>query len=143
MKNIIEKVFNNFSNIENEINAINTESIEFNKARQALNTDLELINRWRVEILSNRQSIYVIGNFGTGKSTFHNFLLDLPKETTLFKESTKTETAVLQTLQHTLKEKARAELHIKDIKNFIKIEFNTIYKEISVATDWIFYMFFA
>jgi hypothetical protein len=89
-----------------------------------INGDLKLLKLWRQEIESDKQSIFVIGKTSTGKSAFHNFLLDVNDEKEfLFKTSTGIQTGVIQTLQHCYqKEKANAEIKILNNDEFKKLE---------------------
>ena len=88
--------------------------------------DLNLLNLWRKEIESDKQSVFIVGKTSTGKSEFHNLLLDIDieaKEEKLFKTSTKVETGIIQTLQHCNKrEDAYAELKICNGEEFKKLE---------------------
>lgn len=78
--------------------------------------DLKLLNFLRSEINSEKQSVFVVGKTSTGKSEFHNFLLDTDdKAKPIFMASTKVETGILQTLQHCAdKDDAHAEIIVKD-----------------------------
>lgn len=78
--------------------------------------DLKLLNFLRSEINSEKQSLFVVGKTSTGKSEFHNFLLDTDDKTSyIFKASNKVETGILQTLQHCAdKNDAHAEIIVKD-----------------------------
>lgn len=67
----------------------------------SFNSNHELIEFWRNEVLAEKKSIYVIGKTSTGKSTFLNFLLAFDtKNIPLFKTSTKVETGIIQSLEN-------------------------------------------
>lgn len=86
--------------------------------------EMENLKLWRNEFSANKNSIYVVGKTSTGKSEFHNFLLDIkdPK-LRLFKTSTKVETSVLQTIQHCESlEQAYAEVYIKNLHEWDKLK---------------------
>ncbi|NPD46905.1 dynamin family protein [Lentimicrobium sp. S6] len=96
--------------------------------------DIKLIKLWEKELESDKQSIFIIGKTSTGKSEFHNFLLDIDnKKDALFKASTKVETSIIQTLEHCdNKSDSYAEIIVKNANEFkkliipieIKYEFN-------------------
>jgi len=123
MHEVIKKILKEFDEIINKIESESDNNIdsELDKYKD----DLNLIKLWREELESEEQSIYVLGKTGTGKSEFHNFLLNIEsKDEKIFKTSTRTETMVLQTLRHIdSKEKAYVKLFIKDINNFKKLKF--------------------
>lgn len=86
--------------------------------------DIKLIELLREELESGKQSIFVVGKMSTGKSTFLNFLLDNSgtREDNIFKTATKTETGIIQTLEHcSIKLDAYAEIIIRDIEQFKKL----------------------
>lgn len=99
------------------------EDEETSNSLREFSEDVKFLNCWRVEVESEKQSIYVIGEFSTGKSEFHNFLLDLDnKKDVLLKTSTSAQTGIIQTLEHCEKNiDAYAELIIKDEKEFEKL----------------------
>lgn len=85
--------------------------------------DLKLLNFLRSEINSEKQSLFIVGKTSTGKSEFHNFLLDTDdKVKYIFKASNKVETGILQTLQHCQnKDDAHAEIIVKDWEELGKV----------------------
>lgn len=87
-------------------------------------SDINLLKLWREELQSGKQSIFVPGKMSTGKSSFLNFLLDKEDEKDcVFKTATKTETSIIQTLEHCKTNKeSNAEVIIKDIREFKKLD---------------------
>ena len=85
--------------------------------------EIKLLKLWREEVESEKQSIYIIGKTSTGKSEFHNLLLDIDnKKDRLFKTSTKVETGIIQTLEHCPSRKdAFAEIFIRDSNEFKRL----------------------
>lgn len=89
--------------------------------------DIKLLKLWREEVESDKQSIYIIGKTSTGKSEFHNFLLDIEsKKEAIFKTSTKVETGIIQTLEHCQdRMEAHAEIIIRDKNELNKLHIPT------------------
>ncbi|WP_417558333.1 hypothetical protein [Mesoflavibacter zeaxanthinifaciens] len=99
----------------------------FNDSNERLvevENELKLLKLWRDELESEKQSIYIIGKTGTGKSEFHNFLLNTGhKRDFIFKTSGKVETGIIQTLEHCSEKKdAFVEIIIKDQKELNKLK---------------------
>lgn len=85
--------------------------------------EVKLLKLWKEEIESEKQSIFIIGKTSTGKSEFHNFLLDIDnKNDAIFKTSTKVKTGIIQTLEHCEnRTTAYAEIIIKNKNEFNKL----------------------
>lgn len=84
----------------------------------------DLLNDWREEFQSAKPSVFVVGKTSTGKSEFHNFILDInnTKKEALFKTATSPETGVIQTLEHcSSKSDAYAQILLKDNSEFHKL----------------------
>jgi hypothetical protein len=86
--------------------------------------DINLLKLWREELESGKQSIFIPGKMSTGKSSFLNFLLDKKDELdSVFKTATKTETSIIQTLEHCkTKKESNAEIIIKNLREFKKLD---------------------
>lgn len=99
-----------------------------NQLLEKIAGDIRLLELWRKEIESEKQSIFIIGKTSTGKSEFHNLLLDVDyKDEFIFKTSTKVETGVIQSLQHCKnKDDARAEISVRNIEEFDKLAYKNI-----------------
>jgi hypothetical protein len=99
-----------------------------NRILEEIAGDFRLLELWRKEIESDKQSIFIIGKTSTGKSEFHNLLLDTDnKDEFIFKTSTRVETGVIQSLQHCEnKENARAEISVRNIEEFDKLPYKHI-----------------
>ena len=108
-KPIIE-ILRQFDQLLKQVKALN------NKEFFKIKNDIKFLELWRDEIEAQKQSIFIIGKYSTGKSTFHNFILDnTEKNNELFKTATSTETASIQTLEHCRGiENACAEIVFKD-----------------------------
>lgn len=115
---VLVKILTEYDSIITDLFLESAEEIK--RELKLLRADFDLIRTWRDEIESDYQSIYVIGKTSTGKSAFHNALLDnTNRRESLFKESAKVETGVVQTLQNSEPGKnPRLKLNIKDMKNF-------------------------
>lgn len=113
----IRNILTEFDNLLEAVNTLNYG----NEALKEVAKEINLLKLWREEIESEKQSIYIIGKTSTGKSEFHNFILDVDnKKDELFKTSTKVETGIIQTLEHcSNKCDAYAEIIVKD-KNEVK-----------------------
>lgn len=113
--------------IVEEFNVI-TELLQNNSETEDLliqySNEIKSLKLWAFEFGSHKTSIYVGGKTGTGKSEFHNFILDIPDpKLRLFKTSNKVETSVFQTLQHCESiDKAYAEIYIKNFHEWAKIQ---------------------
>jgi hypothetical protein len=105
-------ILTQFDDLLGAVNTLN----DNNKDIEDVGNEIKLLKLWREEIESEKQSIYVIGKTSTGKSEFHNFILEIDnKKDALFKTSTKVETGIIQTLQHCASRKnAFAEIIVKD-----------------------------
>lgn len=128
----IKEILNEFDKFLEILNANEDTKMYFTNVCE----DIKLIELWRQELETGKQSIFVMGKMSTGKSTFLNFLLDNSGtgEDEIFKTSTKTETGIIQTLEHcSSKSDAYAKIIIRDIQQFkmlsipsnIKYEFGT------------------
>lgn len=108
-----------FDNLLGAVTTLN----DNNEAFVEVANEIKLLKLWREEVESEKQSIYIIGKFSTGKSTFHNFILDkVDEKDDLFKMATSTETASIQTLEHCEnRDKAFAEIIFTDKKELSKI----------------------
>jgi hypothetical protein len=86
--------------------------------------DVSYLKLWREELESGKQSIFIPGKMSTGKSSFLNFLLDKKDELdSIFKTATKTETSIIQTLEHcSTKKESNAEIVIKNLREFEKLD---------------------
>lgn len=86
--------------------------------------DVSYLKLWREELESGKQSIFIPGKMSTGKSSFLNFLLDKKDGLDpVFKTATKTETSIIQTLEHcSTKKESNAEIVIKSLKEFKKLD---------------------
>lgn len=105
-------ILTQFDDLLGAVNTLN----DNHKDIEDVGNEIKLLKLWREEIESEKQSIYVIGKTSTGKSEFHNFILEIDnKKDALFKTSTKVETGIIQTLQHcTSRKNAFAEIIVKD-----------------------------
>lgn len=120
---ISKTVLNIFEEFDRIIQILSNDEVNRNQINN-IEGDLKLLKLWRQEIESDKQSIFVLGKTSSGKSAFHNFLLDANDEKEfLFKTSTGIQTGVIQTLQHCYqKEKANAEIKILNNDEFQKLE---------------------
>jgi len=119
VSNSVKKILQEFDNVLNDLKKNKEVNVYLNK----MSLDIKLLELWREEITSNKQSIYIIGKTSTGKSEFHNFLLDVKnKKDYLFKTSTKVETGIIQTLEHCKNQSdSYANIHIKNKNEFNKL----------------------
>jgi hypothetical protein len=119
---ISKTVLNIFEEFDRIIQILSNDEVNKNQINN-IEGDLKLLKLWRQEIESDKQSIFVIGKTSSGKSAFHNFLLDVNDEKEfLFKTSTGIQTGVIQTLQHCyLRENANAEIKIRNNDEFKKL----------------------
>ncbi|MGM1055448.1 MAG: hypothetical protein ACQEWG_06140 [Bacteroidota bacterium] len=94
------------------------------KGLEKFNIEINLLKLWRDEVESEKQSIIVLGKTSTGKSEFHNLIIDVDDSLKpVFKTSTDVQTSVIQTLKHCLKkEDAFAEIEIKNEEEFLKLK---------------------
>ncbi len=121
------KVILNILQEFDQIIALLSKDKEAQKGLEKFNSDINLLKLWRDEIESEKQSIIVLGKTSTGKSEFHNLILDVDDSLKpVFKTSTDIQTSVIQTLQHCLKKEAAfANIEIKNLKEFLKLELPT------------------
>lgn len=117
----IKDILSRFDNLLNTVYDI----IKNEKNYTEVESKLDLIRLWREELESEKQSIYIVGKTSTGKSEFHNFLLETKdKKTKVFKTSTKVETGIIQTLEHCANvEDSRVEIVVKDKDELSKLNF--------------------
>ncbi len=120
---ISKTVTNIFEEFDKIIQILSNDEVN-KKQINNIEGDLKLLKLWRQEIQSDKQSIFVIGKTSSGKSAFHNFLLDVNDEKEfLFKTSTGIQTGVIQTLQHCYhRENAKAEIKILNNNEFKKLK---------------------
>lgn len=120
---ISKTVLNIFEEFDRIIQILSNDEVNKNQINN-IEGDLKLLKLWRQEIESDKQSIFVIGKTSSGKSAFHNFLLDVNDEKEfLFKTSTGIQTGVIQTLQHCYhRENANAEIKTLNNDEFKKLE---------------------
>jgi len=112
----------------NAISGILRNDSETKDLLEQSSNEIETLKLWANEFKSNKNSIYVVGKTSTGKSEFHNFILDIAdSKLRLFKTSTKVETSVLQTLQHCESmDQAYAEISIKSLYEWSKLNKNQL-----------------
>lgn len=116
----VKEILSSFDGILNSIKSLNNSANILNQVSK----ELDQLKLWRDEIESGKHSIYIVGKTSTGKSEFHNFILDIDdKNDALFKTSTKVETGIIQTLEHCSKrESAYAKIILKDQDEFDKLK---------------------
>jgi hypothetical protein len=112
----------------NAISGILQNDSETKDLLEQSSNEIKTLKLWANEFKSNKNSIYVVGKTSTGKSEFHNLILDIAdSKLRLFKTSTKVETSVLQTLQHCESlDQAYAEISIKSVHEWSKLNKNQL-----------------
>ncbi|PRY89759.1 dynamin family protein [Mongoliibacter ruber] len=95
--------------------------LEFNVTD--LSNRLKELNEIENDLMTSKLKICVVGKTSTGKSEFHNLILNHgnKKGYDLFKTSVKVETSIIQTLQHTNSYPPYANFRIKNNIEFEKI----------------------